>query len=175
MYIHWYCCSLPLSAFPDGYSKDLYKAHTEEIYNGLLIHLDDPSSEIQVRYETNNVLVSFCILDSWFLPCSTSPLEYLVPTALAEWVLSMLILMPAISTRSFSHLASVEELTVLTTAWNCLACSVFFFFGKESVILLYICTVSFGHGTAFQNSALSWEYLARPSSPHWKYTSIPRV
>ena len=58
-------CSLPFSAFPDDYSKDLYKAHAEELYKGLLIHLDDASSEIQV---SEMVLImcctcmSFCIL-----------------------------------------------------------------------------------------------------------------
>ena len=36
------------STFPDDYDKDLYKAHTEELYKGLLVHLDDPSSLIQV-------------------------------------------------------------------------------------------------------------------------------
>ncbi|CAI8001769.1 Dynein assembly factor 5, axonemal [Geodia barretti] len=35
------------SAFPEDYNKDLYKAHTEDLYKGLLVHLDDPSSLIQ--------------------------------------------------------------------------------------------------------------------------------
>ena len=39
----------PFRAFPDDYSKDLFKAHTESLYKGLLIHLDDPSSAIQVK------------------------------------------------------------------------------------------------------------------------------
>jgi len=34
-------------AFPDNYDRDLYRAHIEAVYKGLLIHLDDPSSEIQ--------------------------------------------------------------------------------------------------------------------------------
>ena len=63
--IHNYCLFPTFSVFPDDYSKDLYKAHTEELYKGLLIHLDDPSSEIQV---SEMILVmcctcmSFCIL-----------------------------------------------------------------------------------------------------------------
>ena len=39
-----------LSAFPDNYSHDLYKAHSEALFKGLLIHLDDPSMEIQVGH-----------------------------------------------------------------------------------------------------------------------------
>jgi dynein assembly factor 5 len=35
------------SAFPAKYERDLYKAHTEDLYKGLLVHLDDPSSLIQ--------------------------------------------------------------------------------------------------------------------------------
>ena len=37
------------SAFPGDYNRDLFKAHTEDLYKGLLVHLDDPSSQIQVR------------------------------------------------------------------------------------------------------------------------------
>ena len=37
------------SAFPEENDKDLYRAHSEAIYKGLLIHLDDPSSIIQVH------------------------------------------------------------------------------------------------------------------------------
>lgn len=36
------------SAFPESYDKDLYMAHIEALYKGLLIHLDDPSPQIQV-------------------------------------------------------------------------------------------------------------------------------
>lgn len=37
------------SAFPENYERDLFKAHTEALYKGLLIHLDDTSPEIQVQ------------------------------------------------------------------------------------------------------------------------------
>ncbi|XP_033630139.1 dynein assembly factor 5, axonemal-like [Asterias rubens] len=33
--------------FPEDYDKGLYKAHLETLYRGLLIHLDDPDSNIQ--------------------------------------------------------------------------------------------------------------------------------
>ena len=35
------------SAFPINYD-DVYKAHVEDFYKALLIHLDDPSTKIQV-------------------------------------------------------------------------------------------------------------------------------
>lgn len=35
-------------AFPEGYDRTLYKAHTEVLFKGLLLHLDDPSPHIQV-------------------------------------------------------------------------------------------------------------------------------
>ena len=35
-------------AFPDTYDSTLYRAHIEALYKGLLIHLDDPSPDIQV-------------------------------------------------------------------------------------------------------------------------------
>jgi dynein assembly factor 5 len=35
------------SCFPEEYDRVLYKAHMEAIYKGMLIHLDDPSAEIQ--------------------------------------------------------------------------------------------------------------------------------
>lgn len=38
-------------AFPDDYDRTLYKAHTEVLFKGLLLHLDDPSPNIQVRRE----------------------------------------------------------------------------------------------------------------------------
>ena len=60
VHVRIFIVSLPLSAFPDDYSKDLYKAHTEEMYKGLLIHLDDPSSQIQVRVDTNDI-VDVCL------------------------------------------------------------------------------------------------------------------
>ena len=41
-------CIYSISAFPEEYNKDLYKAHTEDLYKGLLVHLDDPSSLMQV-------------------------------------------------------------------------------------------------------------------------------
>ena len=40
------------SAFPADYSQDLFKAHSEALFKGLLIHLDDPSVEIQVSSGT---------------------------------------------------------------------------------------------------------------------------
>lgn len=36
-----------LDCFEDQYNVDLYKAHLEEIYKGLLVHLDDPDQKIQ--------------------------------------------------------------------------------------------------------------------------------
>lgn len=43
---------VPVSrAFPDDYDRTLYKAHTEVLFKGLLLHLDDPSPNIQVRKE----------------------------------------------------------------------------------------------------------------------------
>ena len=33
---------------PNAYDKELYSAHTEALFKGLLVHLDDPSSQIQV-------------------------------------------------------------------------------------------------------------------------------
>ena len=33
--------------FNDNYDPKLYKAHLEAIYRGLLVHLDDPESQIQ--------------------------------------------------------------------------------------------------------------------------------
>ncbi|XP_064394922.1 dynein axonemal assembly factor 5-like [Halichondria panicea] len=36
-----------IRAFPEGYDSTLYRAHLEELYKGLLIHLDDPSPQIQ--------------------------------------------------------------------------------------------------------------------------------
>ena len=52
-YISTYVCmyrtfTLHFRAFPKYYDKDLFKAHTEVLFKGLLIHLDDPSQEIQV-------------------------------------------------------------------------------------------------------------------------------
>ena len=44
-----YCLSL-CSAFPDHYCHDLYKAHSEALFKGLLVHLDDPSKDIQVGF-----------------------------------------------------------------------------------------------------------------------------
>ena len=44
------------SAFPDNYDRGLYRAHIEAVYKGLLIHLDDPSVEIQV----GNRLSEYC-------------------------------------------------------------------------------------------------------------------
>ena len=35
-------------AFPEDYDKTLYKAHTEVLFKGLLLHLDDPSPPLQV-------------------------------------------------------------------------------------------------------------------------------
>lgn len=35
-------------AFPDAYDTSLYRAHTEAMFKGLLIHLDDSSTDIQV-------------------------------------------------------------------------------------------------------------------------------
>ncbi|XP_062515941.1 dynein axonemal assembly factor 5-like [Corticium candelabrum] len=35
------------SCFPKEYDRGLYRAHMEAIYRGMLIHLDDPSEEIQ--------------------------------------------------------------------------------------------------------------------------------
>ena len=36
--------------FPlDRYDRTLYRAHVEAIYKGLLVHLDDPASDIQVN------------------------------------------------------------------------------------------------------------------------------
>lgn len=49
----------PFRAFPDDYSKDLFKAHTESLYKGLLIHLDDPSSAIQVNSVFLNKAVAY--------------------------------------------------------------------------------------------------------------------
>lgn len=49
LYFSVVTCMCPFRAFPDDYSKDLLKAHTESLYKGLLIHLDDPSSAIQVN------------------------------------------------------------------------------------------------------------------------------
>ena len=37
-------------AFPQDYDKSLYRAHTEVLYKGLLIHLDDSSLIIQVKH-----------------------------------------------------------------------------------------------------------------------------
>ena len=34
--------------FPSNYDSDLYKAHLEVMYSSLLVHLDDPSENIQV-------------------------------------------------------------------------------------------------------------------------------
>lgn len=34
-------------SFPKDYDKELYKAHIEMIYKGLLVHLDDPATQIQ--------------------------------------------------------------------------------------------------------------------------------
>ena len=34
--------------FPSNYDSDLYKAHLEVMYSTLLVHLDDPSENIQV-------------------------------------------------------------------------------------------------------------------------------
>ena len=36
--------------FPDDYDCTLYKAHTEALFKGLLLHLDDPSPVIQVSF-----------------------------------------------------------------------------------------------------------------------------
>ena len=36
-------------AIPDDYDKSLYKAHSEAIFKSLLLHLDDPSPQIQAR------------------------------------------------------------------------------------------------------------------------------
>lgn len=57
IYMHHLCtfqCMSLFRAFPDDYSKDLFKAHTESLYKGLLIHLDDPSSAIQVNTVSSN-------------------------------------------------------------------------------------------------------------------------
>lgn len=35
-------------AFPSDYDSDLYKLHLEAMFKGLLVHLDDPSTSIQV-------------------------------------------------------------------------------------------------------------------------------
>ncbi|CAH3199000.1 unnamed protein product [Porites evermanni] len=36
-------------AFPSKYDHDLYKLHLEAMFKGLLVHLDDPTSSIQVK------------------------------------------------------------------------------------------------------------------------------
>lgn len=36
-------------AFPEDYDKALYRAHSEALFKGLLIHLDDSSPNIQVN------------------------------------------------------------------------------------------------------------------------------
>ena len=46
--------------FPTDYNKDLYRAHTEDLYKGLLVHLDDPSSLIQVC-DQYNLFSSLCM------------------------------------------------------------------------------------------------------------------
>ncbi len=48
MYVYAGILLGPPSAFPESYDTDLYMAHIEALYKGLLIHLDDPSPEIQV-------------------------------------------------------------------------------------------------------------------------------
>jgi len=41
--------------FDDNYDKDLYKAHLEDMYSTLLVHMDDPSTEFQLSVK--NALV----------------------------------------------------------------------------------------------------------------------
>ena len=43
------CISFPARAFPSKYDHDLYKLHLEAMFKGLLVHLDDPTSSIQVK------------------------------------------------------------------------------------------------------------------------------
>lgn len=43
-------------AFPGDYDYALYRAHTEALFKGLLVHLDDPSSDIQVLLVANMLL-----------------------------------------------------------------------------------------------------------------------
>lgn len=38
----------PTRAFPADYDRDLYKFHLQSMFKGLLIHLDDPTTNIQV-------------------------------------------------------------------------------------------------------------------------------
>ena len=39
---------LLFQCFPDRYDDSLYRAHVECIYSGLIVHMDDPSTDIQL-------------------------------------------------------------------------------------------------------------------------------
>ena len=48
---------------PNAYDKELYSAHTEALFKGLLVHLDDPSSQIQVSslHNAPYTITTFCL------------------------------------------------------------------------------------------------------------------
>lgn len=52
------------SAFPVDYAQDLYKAHSEALFKALLIHLDDPSTEIQASCLNKSTIHTCAILIS---------------------------------------------------------------------------------------------------------------
>ena len=52
-----------LDSFENAYDVNLYRAHLEAMYKGLLVHLDDPEERIQVAILGNFILLFFKLIN----------------------------------------------------------------------------------------------------------------